>query len=142
MYGFSYLSLQSALSYYGIIPERVETTTSVTSKKDKSFTTPLGEFTYRYLSIPKYSIGVTQKLFDSYHPVLIATPEKALADMGALETPRVKNQAEMQEHLLENLRIDESTLQQLSLTELERIALEYRSSHVTLLFKVVKRLQR
>lgn len=49
IYGPSFISLESALSYHNLIPEAVYTTTSVTSKRSKEFTTPLGFFTYQHV---------------------------------------------------------------------------------------------
>src|SRR5439155_24771651 len=46
IYGPSCISLEYALSHHGLIPERVETITSVTPKKNKEFNTPIGRFTY------------------------------------------------------------------------------------------------
>ncbi len=74
IYGPSCLSLEYALSYHELIPERVETMTSVTPKRDKQFQTPLGLFTYRYLAIDKYPHGIKQVWIDSQHPVLMAIP--------------------------------------------------------------------
>src|SRR5579871_4020362 len=53
IYGPSYISMEYALAFYGFIPERVEVLTSVTSKKDKLFKTPVGVFNYRYLNLLK-----------------------------------------------------------------------------------------
>ncbi len=89
IYGPSYISLEYALAFYGFIPERVETLTSVTYKKDKLFKTPLGVFSYRYLNPVKYCVGITQIMYDSTHPILIATPEKALADKILLASPNL-----------------------------------------------------
>lgn len=46
IYGPSYISLETALSYYGFIPERVTTTTSICLGRGKSFSTPVSEFEY------------------------------------------------------------------------------------------------
>lgn len=78
--GPSYISLEYALAYHGLIPERVETVTSVTSKRDKEFNTPLGRFTYRHLALEKYPHGIEQVWIDRNHPVLMASVEKALCD--------------------------------------------------------------
>src|SRR3989304_6275909 len=80
IYGPSYISLDYALSYYGFIPERVVVVTSVTSSRSRRFETPLGTFTYRRLSRPKYSIGIDQQTLDAGQYFLIASPAKALAD--------------------------------------------------------------
>ena len=47
LYGVSYISLETALAYYGIIPERVYAVRSMTTKRAKSFSTPLGNFEYK-----------------------------------------------------------------------------------------------
>ena len=54
IYGPSAISLDYALSYYGLIPEHVHTITSITPQRDKSFVTPLGHFSYRYLTMLYY----------------------------------------------------------------------------------------
>src|SRR5438270_12510241 len=51
IYGPSFISLESALSYHNLIPEAVYTTTSVTSKRSKEFKTPLGYFSYRQVPL-------------------------------------------------------------------------------------------
>ena len=50
IYGPSYVSLDYALSYHGLIPERVEVVTSVTTRRSRKFETPLGSFSYRMLN--------------------------------------------------------------------------------------------
>ena len=107
IYGPSCVSLESALSFYGLIPERVETITSVTPKRDKSFETPVGGFTYRYLSLEKYSEGIDVVWMDPQHPVLMATPEKALADYIVLNKVRsIKTAEDARVFLEQDLRID------------------------------------
>jgi len=49
IYGPSYISLEYALSFYGMIPERTETITAITNKRNKIFSTPVGRFTYRFI---------------------------------------------------------------------------------------------
>lgn len=78
LYRPSYVSLEAALSYYGVIPEVVYTTTSVTTRIPREFRTPVGIFSYQ---------RIKQEAFTGYalHDiggarVLIADPEKALAD--------------------------------------------------------------
>lgn len=107
IYGPSYISLEYALSFYGLIPERVESITSVTPKRDKEFLTPLGRFTYRYLNIKKYSQGIEQVMIDSQHPVLMASPEKALCDYMMLqEIPDFTGAQDARVFLEDDLRID------------------------------------
>ncbi len=78
----SYVSLESALSFHGLIPEAVFTTTSVTTVRPGTFETELGRFDFRHLS---------ERMFWGYLPVrlgpqsprtaLVARPEKALLDL-------------------------------------------------------------
>lgn len=88
LYGPSYLSLEYALSYYGLIPERVEVLTSVTTQKNKEFETPIGFFTYRHLPLTLYPHGVTLRETADGRTILMATPEKALLDLFTLKFRR------------------------------------------------------
>jgi predicted transcriptional regulator of viral defense system len=75
--GPSYISLDSALSYHGLIPERVYEISSVTTKASRKFSTPAGIFTYTNLRLPYYAFGIQQlRLFEEQN-VMIASPEKA-----------------------------------------------------------------
>jgi len=78
LYQPSYISLETALSHYGIIPETVYTVTSVTTKPTREFTTPKSAFSYQ---------RIKKSVFTGYgpvsiegHVVLLAEAEKALAD--------------------------------------------------------------
>ncbi|MBS0656081.1 MAG: hypothetical protein JSR46_09905, partial [Verrucomicrobia bacterium] len=44
LYGPSYVSMEWALSFYGMIPERVHTVTSMTLGRNKEYHTPIGDF--------------------------------------------------------------------------------------------------
>jgi len=79
IYGPSYISLDYALSYYGLIPERVNVVTSVTTKRSSDFHTPLGVFSYRMLGESRYSIGAFLEKTGNT-PFLVSSPEKALID--------------------------------------------------------------
>src|SRR5690625_2218577 len=53
--GPSYISLETALSHWEMIPERVYEINSITLKTSQVYDTPIGRFTYRHLSFPYYS---------------------------------------------------------------------------------------
>lgn len=109
LYGPSYISLESALSYYGLIPERVYNVRSVTTKRAKQYTTPLGEFDYRTVPSTYFSIGIQQEQTESKSVFLIASPEKALCDMILLTSGlRLQSVKAVKTYLEENLRIDVS----------------------------------
>ncbi len=78
LYSPSYISLETALSFYGIIPEAVFTTTSVTTRKTKKFQTPLGYFSYQ--KIKKEAFGGFEAKMQNGISYKLALPEKALVD--------------------------------------------------------------
>lgn len=80
IYGPSYVSLQWALRWYGLIPEQVHAMTSVTTKRSRSFENQLGTFVYYQVSPKYFPIGVTS-VCDNAACCLMATPEKALCDV-------------------------------------------------------------
>ena len=90
LYGPSYLSLEYALSYYQLIPERVEAITSVTTQKNKIFQTPAGRFTYEHLASKIYPVGIHLGKTIDGRLFLIATPEKALMDIFSLRFEKSK----------------------------------------------------
>src|SRR5690606_22192554 len=71
LYGPSYISLESALSYYGLIPERVYNVRSVTAKRARKYSTPLGAFEYRTVPADYFPIGIQQEETDSKSMFLI-----------------------------------------------------------------------
>lgn len=129
LYGPSYLSFEWALSYYGMIPEGVYVMTSAAATKSKSFTTPLGTFDYHYLSHSRYAIGIDQKE-NFAGRFLIATPEKALADLIHFKSRNLETIKDMLIDLVEARRIDEDILKQLNKGHLREIAARYRSRAV------------
>jgi hypothetical protein len=79
MYLPSYVSLESALAFYGMIPEFVGATTSVTPRKTARFENDFGIFTYQRIEPKAY--GCFESMKDSQDlTVLVALPEKALVD--------------------------------------------------------------
>jgi len=136
IYGPSAISLTSALSHYGIIPEKVVTQTSITPNRNKRFETPVGTFTYHYLNIKKYSVGITQQQLSSKQFILIATPEKALADQLYLidKTLKLKTKDDMKHYITDDLRCDDEQLEKFSLEKLKSLAKAYNHHHISLLY--------
>ncbi|MBI4430570.1 MAG: hypothetical protein HY587_02530 [Candidatus Omnitrophica bacterium] len=96
----SYISLEKALEYYGLIPEGVSIYTSVTTKRPARFDTAAGHFDYRHIQIP---------LFWGYRAVTLdrqtgfmASPEKALLDFIYFRRPEL-SEAYLKELRLQNL---------------------------------------
>lgn len=97
----SYVSLHSALEYYGLIPEYTPATTSVTTLRSGSWATPLGNFEYRHVQIALF-YGFKHIEVSSAQFAFLATPEKALLDLTHL-TPRADHSAYLDELRLQNL---------------------------------------
>ena len=138
LYTPSYVSFDYALSFYGMIPERVSEITSATSKNEKLFETPIGRFSYKKVSIEAYSLGVDWIYDDIEGGKFIATPEKALCDkikydrgIGTL------TQNSMVEYLKYDLRIDITTPLNYELIEI--IATAYKSRNLKTLATIVKK---
>ena len=104
IYAPSYVSLHSALSFYGMIPEEVVHTTSVTTLKTARFNNAFGTFHYQNVK-PTFFFGYEIKLMRDRRGVLFATPEKALLDLLYL------NLFYKTEQDMEDLRLDEDYMQ-------------------------------
>ncbi len=138
LYSPSYVSFDYALSYYGMIPERVSEVTSATSKNEKLFDTPIGRFSYKKISLEAYSLGIDWIYDDVDGGKFIATTEKALCDkikydrgIGTL------TQTSMIEYLKYDLRIDITTPLNYELIEI--IASAYKSRNLKTLATIVKK---
>lgn len=119
LWGPSYVSLESAMSYWGLIPERVYEVKSVTMKLSKKFKTPTGRFSYRFMPSPYYSFGIRSIELSPGQVALLAIPEKALCDKIIATTGlMLRSSVQTLNFLLDDLRIDPEWLQKLNLKEL------------------------
>lgn len=119
LYGPSYISLQWALRWYGLIPERVYMLTSVTTKRSRRFDTSLG--TFSYFQVPKnyFPIGIQMDEANGCNS-LIASPEKALCDT-ILSDNFVPDQSiiRLERYLEEDLRFDTDALRDFNVSIIE-----------------------
>lgn len=125
----SYISLESALSYYGWIPERVATVTSVLALgRTKKFTTPFGEFIFYHIPINEYEFltGVNRIEEVRNEPFLLASPLRALADYVYVRRIDWENLS----YLTDSLRIDIEQLMQIDPGQFSEIKKIYRSKRV------------
>lgn len=106
IYGPSYVSMDSAMSYWGIIPEKVFEISSVTTELAKQYDTPSGRYTYSKMNLPYYTYGIQRVKLSGRQFVLIASPEKALCDK-IISTSGVllRNERQTKAFLLDDLRI-------------------------------------
>jgi hypothetical protein len=138
--GPSYVSLESALSYWNMIPERVYEISSVTIKSSRRYKTPVGRFSYQQLKVPYYAYGIKSIKYSPKQTVLMASREKALCDKIVL-TPKVNLRSikQTKSFLLEDLRIDKEVLSTLD-TDLMGLWMEDapKQSSLKMLIKTLK----
>jgi hypothetical protein len=117
--GPSYVSLESALSFHGLIPERVYTITSVTTKASRVYATPNGTFTYTRLPLPYYSYGIRSMQIGPQQWIMIAQPEKALLDkIVTTAGVEFRSKSSVLSYMENDLRIDIDQLPRLDLDSL------------------------
>jgi hypothetical protein len=110
VYGPSAISIDYALSWYGLIPERVTTITSTTTGRSRKFLTPVGHFSYAQLSGNRFSVGLIRHSSPG-GSLLMAEPLKALADKVWTDNRfKPTSTASYTDYLFADLRIDEDTL--------------------------------
>jgi predicted transcriptional regulator of viral defense system len=125
----SYISLESAMSYYGWIPERVTTITSVLAcSRNKKFITPFGEFVFYKLPVNEYEFltGITRVEEIKGEPFFLASPLRALADYVYVKKLNWQNIS----YLTSNLRIDIEQLIKIEHDDFLAIKAVYRSKRV------------
>ena len=139
IYGPSYISFEYALSYYGLIPERVTTITCATFEKNKKkeYITDFGTFTYRDIPSSAYPEEIILKEENNYS-YQIATPEKALCDKLYTLSP-LFNYTNLENMLFNDLRIDEEEFNRLDILKINKLSKLYHSTNVELLAKYMRR---
>ena len=106
LYTPSYISMSTALRYYGLIPEAVYVHQSMTVKHSRSFQTPVGSYDYKYISREAFSIGV-RSMHKGDYAFLIASPEKALCDLIANSSKvNLRYMKDVEIYLEQDIRMD------------------------------------
>ena len=126
VYGPSYVSLETALSYHGWIPEAVYTTTSVSFDRSREYDTPLGLFSFTRVPQRTFYAAVMRVTGDGGGSFLLASPAKALADYGYVHSCDWTSA----NPVIESLRVDEGLLAGITADELERLRENTRSRRV------------
>ena len=139
IYGPSYISFEYALSFYGLIPERVTTITCATfdKKKKKQYNTDFGIYTYRDVPVLVYPEEIILKEENNYS-YQIATPEKALCDKLYTLSP-LNNYSNLENMLFNDLRIDEEGFNRLDIKIVKKLSELYHSTNVDLLARYMWR---
>lgn len=126
----SYVSLQTALAFYGLIPEASQITQSVTTGRPERLDTPLGGFEFRHIQ-PALLYGYRMTDLGGQR-ALAATPEKALLDLIYLQ-PGGDSEDYLNELRLQNL-------EQLDANVLTRLAERSGSSKLRRAVEIILRL--
>lgn len=135
----SYLSFDFALSYYGLIPEKVVAITSASFmlRKNKTFNNKFGRYEYSDIPVDAFPDGLTY-LEQGDYAVKIATKEKAICD--SLCKWRVVNSIkELKELLFEDKRIDEEEFAACDFQLMARLAKLYKKTNLDLLIKFIRK---
>lgn len=133
IYGPSYISLETALSQYGFIPERIVDTTSVCLGRKKSFSTVVGNFQYHHIKESIYPLDVHMKEVAHNTFCQYAGPEKALLDFLYLKETKgsFRHSREYFEYLIDSYRFDLSAIQKkISLRKIQNLANHYNAQNV------------
>lgn len=115
IYGPSYVSMQTALRYHGLIPEAVYMVQSMTTGVARDYENQIGTFSYIRVPANYYNVGVTMRE-ETGATFMIATPEKALCDL-MVYTPHLNLRyiISIREYLEEDIRFEMEELQNFDL---------------------------
>jgi hypothetical protein len=139
IYGPSYVSLDYALSHHGMVPERVEDVTSITTGENRRFITPIGVFTYRSLPPRRYAPGILWS-GEGDTRYLMASPEKALVDKVWTDKRfSPANLRDFHAYLVDDLRLDERRLSTLDPERLAAITAAFASKKIDMLARYLAR---
>ncbi len=125
IYGPSFISLESALNYHQLIPERVYTITSVSAKRSKEFSTPLGDFSYTHTPLEDFYTEVIL-IKENNNQFLMAKIWRALCDYVFC----YKKDWTSLDTLVKNLRIDPEDLPLYTDEEIEILCEYYQSKRI------------
>ena len=138
LYGPSYISFQTALGFYGLIDDVVQTTISASFRLNKQYDTPFGRFEYIQFPSAYYPIGITQAQSENMS-FLIASPEKALCDL-IIRTPKLlfRSKKDVITYLEDDLRFDTESLSSMDISVFQACAEKgYKSTSIQQLINVI-----
>ncbi len=140
LYGPSYISMASALRYYGLIPESVYTLQSMTTKHSRDFKNSLGRFEYTQCPKEYFSIGIRLETKDNV-AFLIASPEKALCDLiNHTSNLNLRFRKNLYAYLEDDLRLDMEIFYQMERSIFEQcIQVGKKKAIITNVLKILEK---
>ncbi|MHB9005225.1 MAG: type IV toxin-antitoxin system AbiEi family antitoxin domain-containing protein [Coriobacteriia bacterium] len=121
IYGPSYISLESALSAHGWIPEAVHAITSVSAKAPREFDTAFGKYSYQRLPQNALYAGVEAVRDETGQTWMLASALKALADYVQLH----KLDWNSTEPIIGSLRVEKEQLSELTTEDFKALEGNY-----------------
>ena len=143
LYGPSYVSMDYALSFYGLIPERVYEVTSMTTRLLKEYRTPFGRYTYIKSSSCLYPIGIRLMQSSDTNSFMMASKEKALCDkLVFTKNLQITSKRAMYAYLEDDIRIEMEMLESFDL-EIIKACMECGKKRSVLLqlYRVIEKIQ-
>lgn len=140
LYTPSYISMSTALRYYGLIPEAVYVNQSMTAKHSRCFQTPVGSYDYKYISREAFSIGV-RSIHKGDYAFLIASPEKALCDLIANSSKvNLRYIKDVEIYLEQDIRMDMDEFYKMDETIFgDYIEVGKKADSISILLKLLRR---
>lgn len=140
--GPSYVSLESALYYWQMIPERVHEISSVTLKTSKIYNNDIGRFSFLHLAAPYYSFGIKSIQLAPNQTALVSSPEKALCDKIILTSGvLLRSITQTHDFLIDDMRMDEEVLRSLNIATIHSwIEDAPKQNSLKMLIKTLERL--
>ena len=126
IYGPSYISLESALSCHGWIPEAVYAVTSVSIDRSREYDTPVGHFSFTRVPQKTFYAEVQRVEVTNSGSFMLASPLKALADYVYVH----KCAWDGARPVIESLRVDENLLAGIDSECFDRLSANYASRRV------------
>ncbi|MDR0545067.1 MAG: hypothetical protein LBG30_06975 [Odoribacteraceae bacterium] len=106
LYGPSYVSFETALLLYGMIPKKPFNVRSASIKHSRLFENAIGRFEHLYVAADYYPIGIRRHVVKNKYAYLVATPEKALCDqILSMQNARLHSVRNMQIYLKDKLHL-------------------------------------
>ena len=140
LYAPSYISMSTALRYYGLIPEAVYVHQSMTIKHSRSFQTIVGSYDYKYISRESFPVGV-RSIHKGDYAFLMASPEKALCDLIANSSKvNLRYLKDVENYLEQDIRMDMDEFYQMDATIFEDyMKIGKKADSISTLLKFLKR---
>jgi hypothetical protein len=128
IYSPSYVSFETALAFYGLIPERTEIVLSVVDGRPQTIHTSVGDFEYISQSRTLFALGMNLRI-EKGNSLAIASPEKALLDTLARANLKTAtcSPAQILDYVVRGLRIERGDIAKLSLKKMRAMAPLYRN---------------